>query len=190
MREHQEVFQASENQLFLGRFWQTKHRSKAQAFSFAVHWFPRRLIKTPRRRRLLRGPRSIVPCWSTVLYVLLRSGFDMAAIFFLTSLCPLYLYRGLYGRPSPFSHDRSLRCALRRSHLKPTQELQVVVQTVRNRRSAFGAHAFNARDRDNVRAHAEQRHMHANRPDLYDAHGRSRIPPCPDVTCITLSFCA
>ena len=34
--EHQEVFQASENHPLLVRFWKTKHRSKAQAFSFAV----------------------------------------------------------------------------------------------------------------------------------------------------------
>ena len=31
-------------------------------FSFVVHWFPRRLIKTPRRRRPLRGPRSTSTC--------------------------------------------------------------------------------------------------------------------------------
>ena len=31
---------------------------------------------------------------------------------------PVHLYRDLYGRPSPFWHDCSLRCALHRSHLK------------------------------------------------------------------------
>ena len=34
---------------------------------------------------------------------------------------PVHWYQGPYGRPSPFWHDRSLRCALRRSHLKHLQ---------------------------------------------------------------------
>ena len=33
---------------------------------------------------------------------------------------PVHLYRGIYGRPSPYWHDCSLCCALRRSHLKKT----------------------------------------------------------------------
>ena len=48
--------------------------------------------------------------------------------------------------------------------------------------SALGAHAFNAPDRDNVQAHAEQCHIHANRPGRYAARCRSRIPPCPNVS--------
>ena len=35
---------------------------------------------------------------------------------------PVHLYRGLYGRLSPFWHDCSLRCALRRSHVKGDRE--------------------------------------------------------------------
>ena len=49
--------------------------------------------------------------------------------------------------------------------------------------SAFGAHAINAPNRENVHAHAhaQQCHIHANRPGRYAARCRSRIPPCPNV---------
>ena len=42
---------------------------------------------------------------------------------------PIHLYRGLYGRPSPFLHDCTLRCALRQSHLKSVM-LRTDSQTV------------------------------------------------------------
>ena len=50
--------------------------------------------------------------------------------------------------------------------------------------SAFGAHAINqcTGPGQYVHAHAEQCHIHANRPGRYAARCRSRIPPCPNVT--------
>ena len=96
-------------------------------------------------------------------------------------LCSVYRHR---GEKKENKKERELSISQRKSYKTLFKQWYATVD------SAFGAHAINAPDRDNVHAHghAQQCHIHANRPGRYAARCRCRIPPCSNVGCFLPPF--